>query len=117
MDLTRYIPMSKYTINNIVNYSEWVDSNYAIHRQKTDEKAQGEFTLRFPTIAIYVQFVQFLSTYRDPSTGAIKCVVWLNNEHRTKEINAFLDFEPQNDLPLLADNKSDGFTVELQERG
>lgn len=117
MDLTRFIPMSKYAINNIVNYEEWKDSNYAIHRQKTDEKAQGDFTLRFPSIAKYQDFVSFISTHKDSSTGAVKCLIWLNNEFRTKEIYAFLDFEPQNDLPLLADNKSDGFTVTLQERG
>ena len=117
MDLTRFIPMSKYSINNIRNYQEWKDSNYAIHRQLTDEKAEGDFTLRFPSIAQYQSFVAFLSEHRDSLTGAISCSVWLTNEFRTKEINAFLDFEPQNDLPLLADNKSDGFTVELQERG
>lgn len=117
MDLTRFIPMSKYSINNIINYDEWKDSNYTIHRQKTDEKAQGDFTLRFPSVSKYAEFVSFLNTHKDSSTGAIKCLIWLNNEFRTKEINAFLDFEPQNDLPLLADNKSDGFTVELQERG
>lgn len=117
LDLTRFIPMSKYTINNIRNYEEWKDSNYAIHRQLTDEKAVGDFTLRFPTINDYAQFVNFMTTHRENTTGAIKCLVWLNNEHRTKEINAFLDYEPQNDLPILADKKSDGFTVELQERG
>lgn len=117
MDLTRFIPMSKYSINNIRNYQEWKDSNYAIHRQLTDEKAEGDFTLRFPSIAKYQEFIMFLNEHREKMTGAIKCEVWLTNEFRTKEINAFLDFEPQNDLPLLADNKSDGFTVELQERG
>lgn len=116
-DLTRFIPMSKYSINNIRNYDEWIDSNYARHRQLTDEKAEGDFTLRFPSISSYQDFVSFLSTYRNAQTGAIGCDVWCTNEMRTKTINAFLDFEPQNDLPLLADKKSDGFTVTLTERG
>lgn len=117
LDLTRYIPMSKYSVNNIRNYDEWIDSNYARHRQLTDEKAEGDFTLRFPSINLYQNFVSFISTYRNSQTGAIACDVWCTNEYRVKSINAFLDFEPQNDLPLLADNKSDGFTVTLQERG
>lgn len=117
LDLTRFIPMSKYSINNIRNYDEWIDSNYAKHRQLTDEKAEGDFTLRFPSINLYQNFVSFLNTHRDNSTGAIACDVWCTNEMRVKTINAFLDFEPQNDLPLLADNKSDGFTVTLSERG
>ena len=27
LDLTRYIPMSKYAVNNICNYDEWIDTN------------------------------------------------------------------------------------------
>lgn len=117
LDLTRYIPMSKYKINNIVNYEEWTDSNYTRHRQKTDEKAEGNFTLRFPSVALYQDFVSFIATHKDDQTGAILCDVWCTNEFRVKSIYAFLDFEPQNDLPLLADNKSDGFVVTLEERG
>lgn len=117
LDLTRNIPLSKYSVNNIRNYDEWIDSNYAIHRQLTDEKAVGDFTLKFPTRALYQNFVSFINTYREAKTGAIRCEVWCTNEYRTKDIYAFLDFEPQDDLPLLADNKSDGFTVTLQERG
>lgn len=117
LDLTRYIPMGKYNINNISNYEEWTDSNYTRHRQKTDEKAEGDFTLRFPSVALYQDFVSFIATHKDAQTGAILCDVWCTNEFRVKSIYAFLDFEPQNDLPLLADNKSDGFNVVLQERG
>lgn len=118
LDLTRYIPMSKYSVNNIRNYDEWIDSNYAKHRQLTDEKAEGDFTLRFPSINLYQDFVSFISTHRENHTGAIMCDAWCTNEMRVKSnIAVFLDFEPQNDLPLLADNKSDGFTVTLTERG
>lgn len=117
LDLTRYIPMGKYRLNNVINYDEWTDSNYAIHRQKTDEKVEGDFTLRFPSIALYQDFVSFLNTHKDSETGAISCDVWCTNEFRVKSINAFLEFNPQNDLPMLADNKSDGFTVVVQERG
>lgn len=117
LDLTRYIPMSQYNVNNHKNYQEWVDSNRTVHRQKTDEKAQGDFTLRFPSINSYREFVTYINEHSDPQTGAIGCEVWLTNEFRTKNIYAFLDFDPANDLPLLADNKSEGFTVTLQERG
>lgn len=117
LDLTRYIPMSKYTVNSIKNYDEWTDSNYRRHRQLTDIKVEGDFTLRFPSIAKYQEFVDFIEANSSPTTGAIKCDVWCNNTHETKGIDAFIDFAPQNDLPLLADNKSEGFTVTLSERG
>lgn len=117
VDLTRNIPMSKYKVNNIVNYEEWKDSNYRIHRRKTDEKAEGDFTLRFPNANAYSSFISILNDFRDSTDGSINATVWLNNENRTKDMRIFLDFEPQNDLPILADNKSDGFTVTLTERG
>jgi len=117
LDLTRYIPMSKYSINNIRNYEEWTDANYRRHRQLTDVKAEGTFTLKFPSIQKYTEFVDFIADNSHSETGAIKCDVWCNNTHESKGIDAFLDFEPQNDLPLLADNKSDGFVVTLSERG
>lgn len=117
LDLTRYIPMKKYNINVTENYEEWTDSNYTIHRQKTDEKAEGDFTLRFPSISLYQQFVNFLETNKDSSTGAISCSVFCMNKYAVRNIYAFLTFNPADELPLLADNKSDGFSVVLQERG
>lgn len=117
LDLTRYIPMSKYDVNNVVNYKEWKDSNYKVHRRRTDEKAEGEFTLRFPSVNEYAHFVSVLNEFKDQDDGSVRAVVWLTNEFKTRDMNVFLDFEPQNDLPLLADNKSEGFPVELTERG
>lgn len=117
LDLTRCVPMGKWNVNNIVNYEEWEDSNYVIHRREKCNRAQGSFTLRFPNIQKYQEFVNFLATHKNSTTGAIDCEVWCTNEFRVKSITAFLEFEPSNDLPLLADNKSEGFTVELQERG
>lgn len=117
LDLTRFIPMGKYNINNVYNYDEWTDSNYTIHRQKTDEKAEGDFTLRLPSVSVYRQFIEFIEENKDEDTGAIACEVFCTNTFRVKDIYAFLTFEPINELPLLADNKSDGFTVTLQERG
>lgn len=115
--LTEYVPMSKYRVNNIVNYKEWTDSNYKVHRRKTDEKAEGDFTLRFPSITAYSNFIRTLNEFKNPDDGSIKADVWLTNEFKTRRMSIFLDFEPQNDLPLLADNKSDGFVVTLTERG
>lgn len=114
-DLTRYIPMGSYQINNITNYDEWTDSNYTVHRRKTSEKAQGDITVVFPDISTYEAFVTFISTYKNATTGAIACDVFVTNENRVKSINAFIDFEPQNDLPYLNEKKSDGFTISIME--
>ena len=118
LDLTTHIPVPNYQVNNIRNYEEWKDASYVIHRQLTDEKIEGSFTLKFNSIQDYEEFVSFYMNNRDLNTGAILCDLWIDNEHVLKvNKSVFLDFEPQNDLPLMKDNKSEGFTVTISERG
>lgn len=116
-DLTKYIPVKKYNINNVEYYEEWIDSNYKVHRRKTHEKAEGEFTLVFPSVFWYNKFLEFYNTYRNEEDGSIEADFFMTNKNTNRRAYVFLDFEPQNDLPLLADNKSDGFVVTLTERG
>lgn len=116
LDLTRYIPMGKYKVNDIDYYDEWEDSNYRRHKRLKTTKAEGSFTLVFPSVNAYVEFVNEIDLLTD-RYGSIACEVWCNNKHKLKSIRAFIEFEPQNDLPLLADKKSDGFEVTITERG
>lgn len=115
-DLTRYIPVGKYTVNDVKDYKQWEDANYTIHKRLKSKKAEGSFTLIFPNILAYENFINELEL-REDNSGSISMDVWCNNTHRVKTIKAFVEFEPQNDLPLLADHKSNGFEVKIQERG
>lgn len=117
LDLTRFIPVPEYNVNELTNSVEWKDGNRNIHRRITDRKIQGSFRLKFPTRDAYIAFVEFLSRNRDELDDSILCTVYSMNKNSTKAIHAFLDFEPQNELPLIGKKSYDGFEVEISERG
>lgn len=117
LDLTRNIPTPEYNVQNIQNYVEWVDGNYSKHRHLTDTKVQGSFRLKFPTMGDYIRFVEFLKENESKEDGSIVCEAYCNNRNEVKRIHAFLDYEPQNELPLMADKDYEGFDVTIEERG
>lgn len=117
LDLTRYIPTPEYGIQDIRNYVSWIDGNYNEHRHTTDFKAMGTFRLKFPTREDYIRFVNFIADNEDSNDGSLVCEVYCNNRHSVKRIHAFLEFEPQDELPLMADMNYEGFDVDLKERG
>lgn len=116
-DLTRFIPVPKYNVNAVEEYEEWTDSAYATHRRLLSSKAQGQFTLKFPSISDYSAFMTFYTSNMDSATGTINADVFLTYPYVTRQgIDVFLKFAPQNDLPLIADGKAEGFQVELLQR-
>lgn len=115
LDLTRNIPVGKYQVNDIDNFYEWTDSDYVVHHQITDSKADGTFTLKFQTIADFLEFINFVDMAKDSATGAINAEVYCSNKHIVKNIDCFLNYTPTDILPQIAE-KNDGFQVELKER-
>lgn len=117
LDLTRVIPTPEYNVQDIRNYVSWVDGNYNEHRHFTDSKAQGSFKLKFPKKEDYLHFVNFIKENEDKNDCSLLCEVYCNNRDEVKRIHAFLDFEPDNELPLMADKEYEGFEVAIKERG
>lgn len=116
-DLTHFIPMPEYNVNAVEAYEEWTDSAYTTHRRLLSSKAQGDFTLKFHSIAEYEAFMTFFNTNMDEDTGAIKADVFLMYPYTTRQnIDVFLTFAPQDDLPYLAEGKGKGFKVNLTQR-
>lgn len=116
LDLTRFVPVPDYKVNEIDNFVEWTDGNYNKHRHITDSKAEGVFTLKFHSINEYFNFVNFYEENKE-ADGAIKAVVFCMNKNRYKSIYAFIDYDPQNTLPLMSKKEFDGFEVTISERG
>ena len=117
MDLTSYIPVPEYNVQDVRNFVSWVDGNYCQRRHITDYKAQGTFKLRFPKKENYLQFVEFVKTNEDKADGSIVCDVYCVNRNITKRVHAYLDYEPQDEMPIMSNNDADGFDVVLSERG
>lgn len=117
LDLTRNIPTPEYNVQDVRNYVSWVDGNYNEHRHLTDTKAEGTFKLKFPTKEDYIRFVDFVKENEDKNDCSLVCEVYCNNRNEVKRIHAFLDFEPDNELPLMGAMEYEGFDVALKERG
>lgn len=116
-DLTRFIPVPKYQVNAVEKYEEWTDSAYATHRRLLSAKAEGSFTLKFPTLSDYEAFMTFYNANVDSDTGAINADVFLTYPYATRQgIDVFLKFAPQDDLPFIADGKANGFNVDVLQR-
>ena len=115
-DLTRFIPVPEYNVNAVEAYEEWIDSAYTTHRRLLSSKAQGDFTLKFPSISEYETFMTFLNANMDSDTGAINADVFLMYPYLTRSgIDVFLTFAPQDDLPYLVEGKGNGFKVNVMQ--
>lgn len=117
LDLTSFIPVPEYKVQDVRNFVSWVDGNYSLRRHTTDYKAQGTFKLKFPNKETYLNFVEFVKANEDDADGSIVCDVYCVNRNIAKRVNAFLDFEPQDEMPIMADHETDGFDVAFTERG
>lgn len=117
LDLTRFIPTPEYNMQNIKNYVSWIDGNYNEHRHLTDTKVKGSFKLRFPNKEAYLDFIEFVKANENKIDSSLVCEVYCNNTNEVKRIHAFLDFEPDNEMPLMANWEHEGFDVTLKERG
>lgn len=113
LDLTRFIKVPNYKVQEVRNFTSWIDGNYNERRRITDTKVKGVFSLFFMAKEDYFNFVDFIAENEDKNDGSISCVVYCNNRNTTKRVNAFLDFEPQNELPKI----ENGFEVSITERG
>ena len=115
-DLTKHIPVPDYNVNAVEEYEEWTDSAYTTHRRLLSSKAQGDFTLKFHSLAEYESFMTFFNANMDEDTGAINADVFLMYPYETRQaIDVFLTFAPQDDIPYLAEGKGKGFKVNVMQ--
>lgn len=114
-DFTSNIVMSSYKVNNIIQYEEWVDSNYTKHREETRRIAEGSLTLKFYSVANYELFLDCVKKARVSDTS-VYMTLYLHNERTTKNCYAYIDFDPENNLPILGTKDDNGFEVKISER-
>ena len=117
LDLTRNIPTPEYNVQNIKNYVSWIDGNYNEHRHLTDTKVQGTFKLKFPSKEAYLNFIEFVKANANKNDDSILCEAYCNNTNEVKRVHAFMDFEPDDEMPLMANWEHEGFEVAIKERG
>lgn len=115
-DLSSHIPMGGYRVNVLEEYEEWTDSNYDIHRKLLRNRVEGTFELKFKSISDYEDFLSAITKART-TTGQnyIEMDAFATNKGVSYNKKFYIEFEPKNDLPFMADSKNDSFTVTIKE--
>ena len=117
MDLTNYIVVPSYKVNLIDGYEEWTDNNKVTHRDIVSQKAQGSFSLQFPTLEEYQAFIIEMKDNKK-SNGSYDCTVFCNNTLSClSAVEMFIDFDPPNIMPYIGAKTVDDIEVTVTQRG
>jgi hypothetical protein len=96
-------------------YKEWTDAYGINHRYITRKQISGSFTMWFDDPE---ELFTFNTRIQEKTTfaGYVTIGVYVNNLNEFKTIDAYIDYELQNDLPYFGAKEHDGFTVTITER-
>lgn len=114
LDLTNFITVPSYKVNNKPLYTEWTDGDLVLHRDIQRYYLEGSFTLLFTNSDDYISFLNY---YKEALTdGHIQAYVYSNNDHETKLTHVFMDFELADEMPFMGIKDIDGIEVTIKER-
>lgn len=114
-DLTKYITVPSYAVNEQDVYKEWEDANGIIHRHVYRKKISGNFTMLFFDKDEYFAFLDLLNSNKGAG-GYTPASVYVNNTNKTALIDAFITINPSNTIPYMGTSKNEGFEVTIVER-
>ena len=115
-NVTPYIQVPTYKINDVPLGESWQDSNWYSHDEIVRYKAKGTCTVWFDDVNAFESFTDFIETNK-AADGYIKATLYLNKKHTTKaNIDIKIDWEPQNDLPLYGMKQHEGYELTIEER-
>jgi hypothetical protein len=95
-DLSAYVDVQNYAVNQQDVYEEWEDGNWTAHRRIARTRCFGSFRLGFSSAAGFSAFVSLLSTKKNVN-GYYPVTAYVNNVGGTRTFNAFLDVVNEED--------------------
>lgn len=120
LDLTNFIVVPTYKVNNKSVYEEWTDGNLITHRDEMRKRVEGSFTLMFTNISDLENFLDFYNDVMNSSSridcGSIHAYVYMNNEHNYALKEIYMEFELTDDMPFYGVKELDGIEVTIKER-
>ena len=114
VDITRFITVPSYKVNEFSVSSEWTDANEVTHRDVIRKRVKGSFSVLFDNEKDYTDFLKLIDENTTPGDYII-ATVFVNNKNRTMTKNFFIDMEPQNEIPFMGHRELDGFDVDIEE--
>lgn len=113
-DYTNNIINGTYDVSQNDVYEEWTDANHVIHQHTMRTRYEGQFTMRFRTLASYEAFVADMAAHKTAG-NKYTVTVWANNTLTSKEVEAFMEWHP---VPTQKENlvfDYGEFSVSLKE--
>lgn len=89
-DLTDFVDIQNYKVDQSDVYQSWTDGNWIEHREFVRQRISGEFKLGFSEAADFDNFTALLISARQPG-GYYPVTVYVNNTGSVAAIEAFLE--------------------------
>lgn len=115
-DISQFIVVGDYEVNNEFRYNSWTDANLVEHRDILGKKAVGKCSLLFVNSDDYEAFVRLMDSAMDKRGGFYDCEVTVNNSLDTVKGRFFLDFAPVRTDDASSAEKMAQFELNIQER-
>ena len=116
IDLTNYIVVPTYKVNNKPHFTEWTDGDLVLHRDVQRYYLEGSFTLLFTDIEDYQNFLtRYKQALNATGEGNVYSYVYSNNDHELNFTKVFMDFELANEMPFMGIKEIDGIEVNIRE--
>lgn len=114
-DLTSYVLVGNYKVNQIDENKDWVDGRGITHRDLIRKRVKGDFDVFFKDMSVYDLFVQALKRDKKPN-NAYDCEIMCNNVNEPIECECFIEFEPERSQDGSARDRLEAFQVSVEER-
>lgn len=116
IDLTPFIPVPTYKVNQFDVYEEWTDANHKKHREIVRTQIKGTFTLLFRTPAEFDFFMNSYQTLKkQDGTVPVHATTVNATSLAMTPVYVYMDFDPANTKPFMGAKSYEGFEVTIEE--
>lgn len=114
-DLTSYVDIQNYNVNEEDVFEEWQDGNWITHRVSIRKRKAGTVVLGFKKATDFTTFVGLLTSQRNVN-GYYPVTAYINNTGTTETFNAFIDTQNESKWDLLNTRQWQVQTLAIAER-
>lgn len=114
-DLTDYIDIQSYNVNNTEEYTEWTDANHVKHRDVLRTRLSGSLKLGFRSTAEVTSFLSVLSS-NIQSGNYYAAEVFSNDDNTLHTANIFIDGDAEIKRDLINGRVWHKYDIDITER-
>ena len=114
-DLTDYIDIQSYNVNNTEEYTEWTDANHVKHRDVLRTRLSGSINLGFRSAAEVTSFLSVLSS-NVQAGNYYPAQVFSNDDNTLHQANIFIEGDAEIKRDLINGRVWHQYAIEITER-